>query len=702
LDNRVTPAFSHPCRIEHLFDKLSVVAARELRWQLAHDDRETAQQALFDVPEREIGAGEFRGLEFLHVRARTIINKVGPKSPVPFQYTINAYRGCSHACTYCSVGETPILMADGRTKSIRDVRAGDRVYGTEQRPGRNRRYVITDVLDHWSTIKPAHRVTLEDGTELVTSGDHRFLTDRGWKHVTGAARGPLCRPHLTVNNNLAGTGQFSLPPDEDAEYRAGYLSGMIGGDGHLGHYSYPPRPGRSRDDVHRFRLALVDLEALRRTSGYLAQCGITTTEFGFHEAVGEQKAMRAIRTSARAAVNAIEEIVRWPWSPSDQWQKGFLAGIFDAEGGYTSGILRIFNTDQAIIDQITTCLRRFSFRFAVDSPARGNPVISVRIVGGLRERLRFFHTVDPAITRKRTIEGMALKGRARLGVISIELLNDEMPMYDITTGTGDFIANGVVSHNCFARPTHEYLNLDPATDFDRVIVVKVNAVEKLRAELAPSRWRGEHIAMGTNTDPYQRAEGKYRLTQGIIEVLGEAGNPFSILTKGTLVLRDLDRLVEAARRTRVELCFSIGTLDEDVWRATEPGTPHPRKRIEAVGRINEAGIPCGVLVAPILPGLSDGPEQLDDVVRACVDAGAPSISPVLLHLRPGVKEHYLGWLADSHPELLERHQQLYPGSYAPARERDRITQLVRDLVTHHRIAGGTTAAPRPSSRFDPA
>jgi DNA repair photolyase len=255
---------------------------------------------------------------------------------------------------------------------------------------------------------------------------------------------------------------------------------------------------------------------------------------------------------------------------------------------------------------------------------------------------------------------------------------------------------------CFARPTHEYLNLDPATDFDRIIVVKVNAVEKLRAELAPRRWRGDHIAMGTNTDPYQRAEGKYRLTQGIIEVLGEARNPFSILTKGTLVLRDLDRLVDAARRTTVELCFSIGTLDEDVWHATEPGTPHPRKRVEAVAKLNAAGIPCGVLVAPILPGLSDGREQLDEVVRACVDAGAPSISPVLLHLRPGVKEHYLGWLADAYPGLLERHQRLYPGSYAPARERERVTQLVRDLVADHRTIGDTSASPRLSSRFDPS
>jgi DNA repair photolyase len=255
---------------------------------------------------------------------------------------------------------------------------------------------------------------------------------------------------------------------------------------------------------------------------------------------------------------------------------------------------------------------------------------------------------------------------------------------------------------CFARPTHEYLNLDPSTDFDHVIVVKVNAVEKLRAELAPRRWQGDHIAMGTNTDPYQRAEGKYRLTQGIIDVLGEARNPFSILTKGTLVLRDLDRLVEASKRTDVGLCFSIGTLDEDVWHATEPGTPHPRRRVEAVARLNEAGIPCGVLVAPILPGLSDSREQLDDVVRACVEAGAPTISPVLLHLRPGVKEHYLGWLADARPDLLEKHRRLYRGSYVPKRERDRITQLVRELVQQHRGSRGAAKAPHLSSRFDPA
>jgi DNA repair photolyase len=672
------------------------MATRELRWQTVDD---AAQATLFDLPEREIGTGEFRGLEFLHVRARTIINKVPDRSPVPFRYTINAYRGCSHACSYCMAGDTPILMGDGRTKPLSEVKAGDRVYGTVQVPGRNRSYAITEVHDHWSTVKPAYRMTLQDGTKLVASPDHRFLTDRGWKHVTGTEWGPLCRPHLTLNNKLTGIGSFAPTPEHDLEYRTGYLCGMIRGDAHIGHYSYP-RPGRTRFDIHRFRLALVDFEALRRARTYLANTGVLTDEFAFHEAVGERKALRAIRTSARAAVVAVEETIRWPTEPSDQWRKGFLAGIFDAEGSCSRGILRISNTDQSIIDQLTSSLRRFDFGFTVEHTNRDNGLVSVRVTGGLQERLRFFHTVDPAITRKRSIEGMALKGRSQLRVVSVEPLNVDIPMYDITTGTGDFIANGVVSHNCFARPTHEYLNLDPSTDFDRVIVVKVNAVEKLRAELAPRRWQGDHIAMGTNTDPYQRAEGKYRLTQGIIEVLGEARNPFSILTKGTLVLRDLDRLVEASKRTKVELCFSIGTLDEDVWRATEPGTPHPRKRVEAVARLNDAGIPCGVLMAPILPGLSDRPDQLEEVVRACVDAGALSISPVLLHLRPGVKEHYLAWLADARPDLIEHHQRWYRGSYAPARERERITQLVHDLVQRHRA--GTMKGPRLSSRFDPA
>ena len=170
---------------------------------------------------------------------------------------------------------------------------------------------------------------------------------------------------------------------------------------------------------------------------------------------------------------------------------------------------------------------------------------------------------------------------------------------------------------CFARPTHEYLGLDIGSDFERRIVVKINAVERLRAEVRAAKWSGDHIAMGTNTDPYQHAEGKYHLTRGIIDVLSEARNPFSILTKSTLILRDAKALAAAATRTDVSVSFSIGTLDRDVWKLTEPGTPPPDKRIEAVRRLTEAGVSCGVLVAPLLPGLSDRDDQIEHVVEAC-------------------------------------------------------------------------------------
>ncbi|MEP6640524.1 MAG: radical SAM protein, partial [Gaiellales bacterium] len=202
---------------------------------------------------------------------------------------------------------------------------------------------------------------------------------------------------------------------------------------------------------------------------------------------------------------------------------------------------------------------------------------------------------------------------------------------------------------CFARPTHVYLGMDAGADFERRIVVKVNAVERLRAELRDPRWGGEHIAMGTNTDPYQPAEGRYRLTRGIVEALIEARNPFSILTKSTLILRDIDLLAEAARLGLVRANLSIGTLDEAAWRATEPGTPPPRRRIEAVSRLVAAGVPCGVLVAPVLPGISDAPEQLEAVVRAACEAGADAVAPILLHLRPGVRELFEPWLEAERP-----------------------------------------------------
>jgi DNA repair photolyase len=251
---------------------------------------------------------------------------------------------------------------------------------------------------------------------------------------------------------------------------------------------------------------------------------------------------------------------------------------------------------------------------------------------------------------------------------------------------------------CFARPTHEYLGLGIGEDFERKVVVKVNAVERLRAELGARTWCGHHIAMGTNTDPYQRCEGKYHLTRGIVRVLSDAANPFSILTKSTLILRDLELLQQAAGRTSVRANLSIGTLDESVWRGTEPGTPHPRRRVEAVARLNQAGIPCGVLVAPVLPGISDRPEQLEAVVRACVEAGATSISAIALHLRAGVREHFMAWLRSNRPELVGGYERRYRRAYLPAKDQQELADLVAALV---RRCGGRTASPEESREVQP-
>lgn len=219
--------------------------------------------------------------------------------------------------------------------------------------------------------------------------------------------------------------------------------------------------------------------------------------------------MRASRAQSRSRCDCVRELIGWPPSPTDEWRKGFLAGIFDAEGS-GSDVIRISNADEMIVRRIASCVDAFGFRAALEPPDRIG-VRVVRLAGGPRERLRFSHLVDPALRRKLDFDGMTPRSDARTAVAAIEPLGTAMALYDITTGTGDFIADGVVSHNCFARPTHTYLDFDAGRDFEREIVVKVNVPEVVRAELRRPSWKGEHVAMGTNTDPYQWVESRYKL-----------------------------------------------------------------------------------------------------------------------------------------------------------------------------------------------
>ncbi|MFL5866020.1 MAG: radical SAM protein [Thermoleophilaceae bacterium] len=242
---------------------------------------------------------------------------------------------------------------------------------------------------------------------------------------------------------------------------------------------------------------------------------------------------------------------------------------------------------------------------------------------------------------------------------------------------------------CFARPTHEYLDFNAGRDFEREIVVKVNAPEVARAELSRPSWKREHVALGTNTDPYQWVEGRYKLMPGIWEAMRDTRTPSSVLTKSPLLLRDIELMKQIPE---FSANLSIPTIDEKAWRATEPHTPNPYARIEAVAELNRAGIPTGVLVAPLIPGVNDQPEQVEKILELCTEAGAVSIGGIALHLRGSVKQLWFEWLEEHRPELIPMYRKLYArGAYAPQAERDRLAALVR-----------TGARLSPPARPDPA
>jgi DNA repair photolyase len=212
---------------------------------------------------------------------------------------------------------------------------------------------------------------------------------------------------------------------------------------------------------------------------------------------------------------------------------------------------------------------------------------------------------------------------------------------------------------CFARPTHEYLDLDSGNDFDSQIVVKTNVAAVLRKELARRSWKREPVALGTNTDPYQRAEGRYRLMPGIIRALTESGTPFSILTKGTLLRRDLPLLTLAAQKVDVHVSISLAIHDAELQKQLEPGTPSPRARLDLIRGVRDAGLDCGVLVAPVIPFLTDGARQLDGLIAALAEAGATTVTALPMHLRSSTKDWYMSWLVKEHPALVRRYRQLY-------------------------------------------
>jgi DNA repair photolyase len=253
---------------------------------------------------------------------------------------------------------------------------------------------------------------------------------------------------------------------------------------------------------------------------------------------------------------------------------------------------------------------------------------------------------------------------------------------------------------CFVRAFEQIADRPSDSRYGTSIRVKTNLVEVLRRELARRSWKREQVVVGTATDPYQPAEGHFRLTRGAVEALAEARTPIGIITRGPLIVRDVDVLAEASRRAKVGITFSIPTLDHDIWRRTEPGTAPPRQRLRAIRALTDAGLDASVGMAPILPGLSDDPARMADVIRAARDAGATSVWINVLYLRPGTREHFLENLARDWPDLLPLYERLYAGrSYVTKETLEPVRRQVRELAAEHdlrdRRQRPITPAPEP-------
>ncbi len=380
-------------------------------------------------------------------RARTIIT-TNQSPDIPFEQSINPYRGCEHGCPYCAAGDTLILMADGRTRALADLRVGDEIYGTRLEGGQ-RHCRKTRVLAHWSTSKPAFRTTLANGTTLVTSADHRFLTERGWDFVLDGPSGTH-RPHLGTDSRLMGI---------------------------------------NRED----------------------QC---------------------------------------------------------------------------------------------------------------------------------------VKSDASLRVVSIEPLK-AMRLYDITTETEDFVANGVVSHNCYARPSHAYMDLSPGLDFETHLFYKADAAQLLRAELGKRNYACKPITVGANTDPYQPLEKRLKVTRSILEVLRDTRHPVTLITKGSLIVRDLDLLSDLARDGLVNVFVTVTTLDNETKRLLEPRAAAPAARLKIIRQLTQCGVNVGVLVAPVIPAITD--HELEQVLAAVAEAGARQAGYVILRLPHELKVLFREWLETHYP-----------------------------------------------------
>ena len=405
------------------------------------------------------------------------------------RWSVNPYLGCPHQCHYCVSPDTLVFMADGSSKRIDDVQVGDEIYGVEKQPTNHYAVARAKVTAKAETMKKPYRLTFSNGQQIVCSGDHRFLTHRGWKYTSGTERGKYRRPFLTENDRMVCIPIYpTIEFDVTDDYRRGYLSGIIRGDANLAEYHYDDKGSQ-----YHFRLALKEPEAVERTSDYLAHFGIEVREFDFpmvDRKTKETVSHKAIRKSGVCNYEKIRSLVEWN-TDNREWLRGFMAGIYDAEG-CKGDAKRMSNSNQQIINAYCLALESFGLDYTFDKPRRkgcGKLVQQVRLKGGLLASLQFLRTCRPAIMSLFDFEGARLKftGNA-VGLVEKKKLTNPTRLIDIETTTGNFFANGIVAHNCYLKkgPGAKVLGGDKPT-LKAGVVSEEHAYHLAMAEILENR-----------------------------------------------------------------------------------------------------------------------------------------------------------------------------------------------------------------------
>lgn len=516
---------------------------------------------------------------------------------------MNYITGCDHGCAYCLDGQTLLFKPDMTFIKIKDVKIGDFLLSVNVGTGKkssNTRFTVTKVENKITTKKNVFNIQLENGMNVRCSADHRWLTDRGWKYTQNTQQG-LDRPFLTINNKIRiTTASFENTPLETDLYKKGYLSGVIRGDGHMA-IRVHKRKGKPRKDrhgavytweetLHQFALRLKDNEALLRSKEYLNYFGVSVFEFTFTETV------RGIRTSSQKSYETIKELTGWSNEP--EYLRGFLAGIYDAEGCFSNRTLRISNGDNDVISKIEQSLSFFNFKFIHDKPCKPKNITvkTIRVIGGESEHTRLWQITNPSILRKRTLNGLYVKSSSK--VISITDLGYEDELFDITTSTETFFANGMVSHNCYVPKIMKRFRSDYVHS-DVYIKEESKLMKEIESSCKKHRNSEKQVFLSFLTDPYSTFNRSTKLTRRVLEILLKYQIPVSILTKGGLqVLDDLDIIKAFGPNIQVGGSLTFTSVkDAQKW---EPGAAIPEERFFALEYLHNEGIKTWASMEPVI------------------------------------------------------------------------------------------------------